>query len=345
MTVTTSMQELESLTGPMFDEYFNGGNQVVSMSSAVTAADASDKHQQQQVTTPSTSTTCAADITQLDIQTKPKPTTQAPTVNADENINQAENVMFNKDEFINPFGRIRRQLDTDGEMCMFAHTVSTTEPKNIKEAMANHAWIEAMHEELHQFERLDVWELFDKPIGKNVIGMKWLWKNKCDEENNVIHNKARLVAKGYKLKEGIDFKESFALVARLETIRIFIAYVSHKSITIYQMNVKTVFLNGPLKARVYVSQPDGFVDLHHLDKVYHLKNVFYRLKQAPIAWYDELSNFLVSKGFSKGTIDPTLFTMRYEVDIFLVQIYVDIIFESTNPKLSKKFEKTNAQQV
>ncbi|GJS37720.1 retrovirus-related pol polyprotein from transposon TNT 1-94 [Tanacetum coccineum] len=182
--------------------------------------------------------------------------------------------------------RTRCQLETDGEICMFALTVSRTEPKNIKEAMADSAWIKSMQEELHQFDRLDVWELVDRPLCKNVINLKWLWKNKRDEENTVIRNKSRLVAKGYAQKEGIDFEESFAPVARLEAVRLFIVYAAHKSFTVYQMDVKTAFLYGPLKEEVYVNQPDGFVD--------------------PREWYDELSTFLVSDGFSKGSIDPTL---------------------------------------
>ncbi|GKE39345.1 retrovirus-related pol polyprotein from transposon TNT 1-94 [Tanacetum coccineum] len=214
-------------------------------------------------------------------------------------------------------------------MCMFALTVSTAEPKNIKEAMADFAWIEAMQDELHQFDRLQVWELVDKPFGKKVIKLKWLWKNKKDEDQTVIRNKARLVAKGYAQEEGIDFEESFALVAR-----------SHKYFLIYHMDVKTAFLNGPLKEEVYVAQPDGFVDPDHPKKVYRLRKALYGLKQALRAWYDELSNFLMSKGFTKGTIDPTLFTIRYGEDILFVQVYVDdIIFGSTNPKFSKRFEK------
>ncbi|GJS34608.1 retrovirus-related pol polyprotein from transposon TNT 1-94 [Tanacetum coccineum] len=225
-------------------------------------------------------------------------------------------------------------------MCMFALTVSIVEPKNIKEAMADSAWIEAMQDELHQFDRLKVWELVDKPFGKMVIKLKWLWKNKKDEDQTVIRNKARLVAKGYAQEEGIDFKESFALVARLEAVRIFVAYAAHKSFPIYQMDVKTAFLNGPLKEEVYVAQPEGFVDPDHPEKVYLLRKALYGLKQAPRAWYDELSNFLMSKGFTKGTIDPTLFKIKYGEDILLVQIYVDdIIFGSTNPKYSKRFEK------
>nr|GFB61077.1 putative RNA-directed DNA polymerase [Tanacetum cinerariifolium] len=129
--------------------------------------------------------------------------------------------------------------------------------------------------------------------------MKWLWKNKRDEENTVIQNKSCLVAKGYAQKEGLDFEVTFAPVARLEAVRLFIAYAAHKSFTVYQMDVKTAFLYGPLKEEVYVNQHDGFVDPYHPDKVYPLKKALYGLKQAPRAWYDELSNFLVSKGFSK----------------------------------------------
>ncbi|GJX73556.1 copia protein [Tanacetum coccineum] len=134
--------------------------------------------------------------------------------------------------------------------------------------MADSACIESMQEELHQFDRLDVWELVDKPLYENVINLKWLWKNKRGEENTIIRNKSRLVAKGYAQKEGIDFEESFAPVARLEAIRLFIAYAAHKSFTVYQMDVKTTFLYGPLKEEVYVNQPDGFVNPYHPDKVY-----------------------------------------------------------------------------
>ncbi|GKA15807.1 retrovirus-related pol polyprotein from transposon TNT 1-94 [Tanacetum coccineum] len=234
----------------------------------------------------------------------------------------------------------RQQLATDPEMCMFTLTVSTEEPKNIKEAMVDSAWIEAMQDELHQFDRLQVWELVDKPLGKTVIKLKWLWKNKKDEDQTVIRNNARLVAKGYAQEEGIDFVESFAQVARLDAVRIFVAHVAHKSFLIYQMDVKKALLNSPLKEEVYVAQPEGFVDLDHPEKAYLLRKALYGLKQALRAWYDELSNFLMSKCFSKGTTDPTLFMIRYGEDILLLKIYVnDIIFGLTNPKYSKKFEK------
>nr|GEY38353.1 retrovirus-related Pol polyprotein from transposon TNT 1-94 [Tanacetum cinerariifolium] len=227
----------------------------------------------------------------------PDPSTSAPSthtnVHAEENNNDQaeEGEQLQDDEFTNPFCaptqevvkssshnieqvhgnpsrpvQTRQQLATDPEMCMYAQTVSTAEPKNIKEAMADSAWIEAMQEELHQFDRLQ--------------------------------------------EEGIDFEESFAPVARLEA------------------------------EEVYVAQPDGFVDPDHPEKVYRLRKALYGLKQAPRAWYDELLKFLTLKGFTKGTIDPTIFTIRCGEDILLVQIYVDdIIFRSTNPKYSKRFEK------
>nr|GFA48369.1 retrovirus-related Pol polyprotein from transposon TNT 1-94 [Tanacetum cinerariifolium] len=207
----------------------------------------------------------------------------------------------------------RGQLATDPEMCIYALTVSTAKPKNIKEAMADSAWIEAMQEELHQFDRLQVWELVDKPFRKSIIRLKWLWKNNKDEDQTVIRNKARLVAKGYAQEEGIDFEESFAPVARLEAVWILITYAAHKSFLIFQMDVKTAFLNGQLKEEVYVAQPDGFVDLDHPEKVYRLRKALYGLKQAPRAWYDELSKFLTSKGFTKdadhvGCIDSCKIT-------------------------------------
>nr|GEX48703.1 hypothetical protein [Tanacetum cinerariifolium] len=359
-TVITS-NELDLLFSLMFVELLNGSTQVVSKSSVVTAADT--PHQRQQHHT-----------TPLNTQTTPNPAcqdpSQVPTVTSSENINQAETISENAqvidDEFINIFCtlvqdqgetsfhhpleqvignpshlvRTRCQLESDGEMCMFALTVSRTEPKNIKKAMADSAWIESMHEELHQFDRLEVWELVERPLYTNVINMKWHWKNKYDEENVVIRNKSRLVAKGYAQKEGVDFEESFASVARLEAVKLFNAYAAHKSFTVYQMDFKTAFLYCPLKEEVYVNQPDGFVDPYHPDKVYCLKKALYGLKQAPRAWYDELSTFLVSKVFSKGSIDPTLFITKHRDDILLVQIYIDdIIFGSTNPKLSKQFEK------
>ncbi|GJW52904.1 retrovirus-related pol polyprotein from transposon TNT 1-94 [Tanacetum coccineum] len=159
-----------------------------------------------------------------------------------------------------------------------------------------------------------------------------------DAENTVIRNKSRLVAKGFGQEEGINFEESFTPVARLEAVRIFIAYAAHKNFLIFQMDVKTAFLNGSLKEEVFVRQPDGFVDPDFSDNVFRLKKALYGLKQAPRAWYDKLSSFLIEHQFTKGIVDPTLFTKRHGDDILLVQIFVDdIIFGSTNPVYSKRF--------
>ncbi|GJX78975.1 retrovirus-related pol polyprotein from transposon TNT 1-94 [Tanacetum coccineum] len=194
------------------------------------------------------------------------------------------------------------------------------EPKNFKSAITEDCWFQAMQDKIHEFDRLQ----------------------------------ARLVAKGYRQEEGIDFEESFAPVARIEAIRIFIANVTSKNMTIYQMDAKTTFLNGELKEEVYVSQLEGFVDPDHPSHVYRLKKALYDLKQAPRAWYDTLSRFLLDNKFSKGVVDLTLFTRKTGKHILLVQIYVDdIIFASTDPKaydifsneMSSKFQMSMMEQM
>nr|GEX74732.1 hypothetical protein [Tanacetum cinerariifolium] len=285
-------QELDILFGPLYDEFFNAGSNL--------------QGKQPSTNIPSTS----APSTHTNVHAKENTDNQAEE--GEHKDHPLEQVLGNPSRLV----QTRRQLATDPKMCMYALTVSTAEPKNTKEAMADSAWIEAMQEELYQFDRLQ------------------------DEDQTVIRNKARLVAKGYAQEEGIDFEESFALVACLEAVWIFIAYAAHKSFLVYQMDLKTAFLNGPLKEEVYLAQPDGFVNPDHPEKVYRLRKALYGLKQSPRVWYDELSKFLTSKGFTKGIIDPTLFTIRYGEDILLVQIYVDdIIFGSTNPKYTKCFEK------
>ncbi|GKF77885.1 retrovirus-related pol polyprotein from transposon TNT 1-94, partial [Tanacetum coccineum] len=148
-----------------------------------------------------------------------------------------------------------------------------------------------------------------------VITLKWIYKVKLDELGGILKNKARLVAHGYRQDEGIDFEESFAPVARLDVIQIFLAYAAHMNMIVYQMDVKTTFLNGILCEEVYVRQPDGFVDQDNLNHVYKLNKALYGLKQAPRAWYDLLSTFPLSQEFSKGTVDPTLFIRRQGKDI------------------------------
>ena len=158
--------------------------------------------------------------------------------------------------------------------------MSQFESKKVDEALQDVDWVNSMHEELHQFVRNDVWELVPRPKGVNVIGTKWIFKNKSNEHGIVIINKLRLVARGYTQVEGIDFDETFASVARLESIRILLAIASHLNFKLYQMDVKSAFLNGMLQEEVYVEQSKGFVDPHRLDDVYKLKRALYGLKQA-----------------------------------------------------------------
>nr|GEW28785.1 hypothetical protein [Tanacetum cinerariifolium] len=152
--------------------------------------------------------------------------------------------------------------------------------------------------------------LVPRPKGKSVIKTKWIFTNKKDESSLVIRNKARLIAVGYSQQEGIDYDEMFALVARIEAIRLFLAYAAHKDFTVFQMDVKTSFLNEILKEEVYVGQPPGFVSKRYPDDVYALDKALYGLKQAPRAWYDVLSQFLIDSGFQKGSIDTTLFIKK-----------------------------------
>ncbi|GJU69461.1 putative ribonuclease H-like domain-containing protein [Tanacetum coccineum] len=201
----------------------------------------------------------------------------------------------------------RLQLHEQALFCYYDAFLTSVEPKNYKDALTQACWIEAMQEELHEFERLEVWELVPPPDKAFVITLKWIYKVKLDELGGILKNKARLVARGYRQEEGIDFEESFAPVARLEAIRIFLAFAAHMNMVVYQMDVKTAFLNGNLREEVYVSQPDGFVDPDKPNYVYNLKKAIYGLKQAPRAWYDMLSSFLISNDFSKGLVDPTLF--------------------------------------
>ncbi|GJY26287.1 retrovirus-related pol polyprotein from transposon TNT 1-94 [Tanacetum coccineum] len=204
----------------------------------------------------------------------------------------------------------RLQLHEQALFYCYDAFLTSVEPKNYKDALTQACWIEAVQEELHEFERLEVWELVPRPDKVMVITLKWIYKVKLDEMGGILKNKARLVARGYRQEEGINFEESFALVARLNAIQIFLAYAAHMNMIVYQMDIKTAFLNDILREEVYVSQPDGFVDQDNPNHVYKLKKALYGLKQAPHVWYDLLSKFLLSQEFSKGTIDLTLFIRR-----------------------------------
>ena len=224
--------------------------------------------------------------------------------------------------------------------CLFVCFLSQDEPKNIHKALDDSSWLEAMQEELLQFKIQKVWVLVDLPRGVRVIGTRWIFRNKRDERGIVIRNKARLVAQGYTQEEGIDYEEVFAPVARIEAIRLFLAYASFMNFTVYQMDVKSAFLYGTIEEEVYVSQPPGFIDPDHPDKVYKVVKALYGLHQAPRAWYETLASYLISNGFQRGKIDQTLFTKKHEKDLLLVQVYVDdIIFGSTRKEMCLEFEK------
>nr|GEZ94089.1 hypothetical protein [Tanacetum cinerariifolium] len=203
---------------------------------------------------------------------------------------------------------IRKQLQTDAMWCYFDAFLNSVGPKNFKQAI---------------FE----------PV--MLIKLKWIYKVKRDEFGRVLKNKARLVAQGFRQEEGIDFEESFASVVRIDAICIFIENAAHKNMTIIQMDVKTTFLNGELKEEVYNSLPEGFVDQDNLSHVYKLKKALHGLKQAPRTWYNMLSSFLTSQHFSKGAVDPTLFTRKAGNDLLLVQI--SVIFASTNTVICNEF--------
>nr|GEY35017.1 hypothetical protein [Tanacetum cinerariifolium] len=339
--------ELDLLFEAMYDDFF-GGQPSTTVENVPPA-------QEPQVRQTSTASTTIADNIPIPSNSSSHATNIPITSQDVDDLNP--NAMVDANTFVNPFATsssnvaetsssqneqvigepsrpvlTRNQLRSDGDMCLYALTVSTLEPKNVKEAMTDPAWIESMQEELLLFKQMDVWVLVPTPDNISPLTLKWIFKNKHDEEQTVIRNKSRLVVRGYRQEEGLDFEESFAPVAKMEAIRIFLACAVHKSFTVFQMDVKAAFLHGSLKEDVYVCQPEGFIDADHPSYVYKLKNALYGLKKAPRAWYDELSTFLLQNNFFKGTIDPTLFIRRFHDDILVVQVYVDdIIFGSTHP--------------
>jgi hypothetical protein len=162
---------------------------------------------------------------------------------------------------------------------------------------------------LENIERNQVWELVDPPPGCKTFGTKWVWKNKKGEKGEVVRNKSRLVAQGFSRKEGIDYEETFALVARLEVIRILLSFSVAKGLMLHQMDVKSAFLNGVLEEKVFVRQPPGFESEKYPHQVYKLRKVLYGWKQAPRAWYDRFRGFLFERGFDMGKVNQTLFLL------------------------------------
>nr|GFA71346.1 Gag-Pol polyprotein [Tanacetum cinerariifolium] len=297
-TITTqqpSEGELDLLFDAMYDDYIGG--QPSATAKTVPSA------QEPQVRLSSTASTSIADTAPIPTNSSSLATNILITSQDDHPLEQVIG------EPSRPI-LTRNQLRSDGDICMYALTVSTMEPKNVKEAMTDLAWIDSKQEELLQFKRLDVWVLVPAPDNISPLTLKWLFKNKHDEEQTVIKNKSRLVVRGYSQEEGIDFKESFTPVARMEVIRIFLAYAAHKSFTVFQMDVKTTFLHGSLKEDMYVCQPEGFIDANHPSHVYKLKMALYGLKQAPKAYMIGALMYLTSS--RPDIVNATCLCARYQ---------------------------------
>ncbi|GJT15433.1 putative ribonuclease H-like domain-containing protein [Tanacetum coccineum] len=212
------------------------------------------------------------------------------------------------------FSSVQQRINhKDFQNYLFACFLSQVEPKKVIQALTDPSWIEAMQDELLQFKLQKVWTLVDLPYGKRAIGTKWVYRNKKYERGIVIRNKARLVAHGYTQEEGMDYDEVFAPVARIEAIRLFLAYAPFKDFVVYQMDVKSAFLYGKIEEEVYVYQPSGFEDPEFPDRVYKVEKALYGLHQAPRAWYETLSTYLLDNGFQRGQIDKTLFIKRIKV--------------------------------
>ncbi|WVZ75905.1 LOW QUALITY PROTEIN: hypothetical protein U9M48_023924 [Paspalum notatum var. saurae] len=232
-------------------------------------------------------------------------------------------------------------------LAFFSHSayVASFEPWEVSHALSDPNWVNAMHEELENFERNHVWNLVEPPPNCHPIGTKWVFKNKHGENGMVVRNKARLVAQGFCQKEGIDYEEIFAPVARLEAIRILLAFAASKGYKLQQMDVKSAFLNGFIEEEVYVRQPPGFESAKFPDQVYKLRKAFYGLKQALRAWYDRLKSFLLMSGFVMGSVDKTLFLLSRGGGTLIVQIYIDDkIFGGSSHALVSSFAEQMSRE-
>ncbi|KAK0575374.1 hypothetical protein LWI29_038069 [Acer saccharum] len=266
-----------------------------------------------------------------------QPITRVPLLDSNEpapwirRLHNKEDVIGDVNEGV----RTRRQI---ANLISFTCYTSQIEPKKVDEALNDEFWVLTIQEELNQFERNEVWTLVPRPKNAHVIGTKWIYRNKYDEDGNIVRNKARLVAQGYSQIEGIDFEETFAPVARLESIRLLLSISCVHKFKLHQMDINSAFLNGFLQEEVFVEQPKGFVDAHHPNHVYLLKKALNGLKQAPRAWYERLTQFLVDNNYTKGSVNKTLFIKKDNDELFIVQIYVDdIVFDSTNNTKVQQF--------
>ena len=205
------------------------------------------------------------------------------------------------------------------------------QPANFDEAVQDDVWIDAMDEEINAIEKNDTWELVDLPAEKDCIGVKWIYKTKLNADGEVVKHKARLVAQGFSQQPGIDYNETFAPVARLDTVRLVLAIAAQHSWKVHQMDVKSAFLNGFLEEEVYVKQPPGYEVKGEEGKVYKLKKALYGLKQAPRVWYSRIDAYLISNGFNRSGSEPTLYTqVNKHGEILILCLYVDDLIFTGN---------------
>jgi hypothetical protein len=250
--------------------------------------------------------------------------------------NSYDNSTFSRESFSEPQNQrtrslreIHQQLDDFEQHNLFA--LMSCQPTSFKEAAKEPHWVQAMNQEIDSIEKNKTWDLVDLPSHKKSIGVKWVYKTKLNEKGQIEKHKARLVAKGFSQQPGTDYGETFSPLARLDTVRTLLAIAAQHKWHVYQMDVKSTFLNGFLEEEVYVDQPPGFEVQEHPTKVYRLKKALYGLKQAPRAWYRKIDTYLIKSGFSRSQNEPTLYTKTDQHGkILIVCLYVDDCYHSVN---------------
>ncbi|KAI5342232.1 hypothetical protein L3X38_010107 [Prunus dulcis] len=269
------------------------------------------------------------------VQDEPSQNLDASTQMGENNILQEERISGSS-QAIDHTPKKWRSVNEIMAQC----NICIVEPESFEDANLDESWRNAMKAELEMIEKNDTWTLVDRPFGKPIIGVKWVYKTKLNLDGSVQKNKARLVAKGYSQKPGIDYNETFAPVARLDTIRTLIALAAQKEWNLYQLDVKSAFLNGVLKEEVYVEQPQGFVKDNEEIRVYKLNKALYGLKQAPRAWYDEIDSYFNRAGFKKSPSEATLYVKTSDTSgILIVSLYVDdIVYTGSCGKLLEEFK-------
>eukprot|EP01018_Ginkgo_biloba_P024370 Gb_37459 [translate_table: standard] len=236
--------------------------------------------------------------------------------------------------------------EVNEDICHFAF-FADCDPITFEEAIEDDKWIKAMNEEIAAIEKNQTWELADLPEHKKPIGVKWIYRTKYNEQGKVNKHKARLVVKGYKQRSGIDYNEVFALVARMDTIRMILAFSAQKGWKLFHMDVKLAFLNGILEEEIYIEQPPGFEIEGHKGKVLKLKKALYGLKQAPRVWYGRIESYFLKNGFEKCPYEHTLFKKQNQQgDVMIVCIYVDdLIYTGNNENMLREFSVGNLHRA